>query len=317
MNKYVFKDTSYGDYAELDLSGNDFVNFVKTCAKYCTAFSLRISDLDTEIPSELKKLAIPFNKSVKETVDKLFGGYYCYDEILDYPEIISELGLDKLSLDKCVSFYKITDESLTALLSVVYSLYEYLWESNFKCPEDLTFYREDGSVFFTSTTHEGECELTVRDGEDVSDIILKNQWMYVGNDGELYDCTLMTICDMEKLEGEKAAKMRVVNRLVLAFPNLKTEVIEYLNDFDDVYLHLILGDIFNPFMLSLLDGTHPGYDLWSLSFFIEYLSNMDEYIQEVVVTTVLERLSDEPEKFKLFSQFAGKQTKRFIEEMSQ
>ena len=45
---------------------------------------------------------------------------------------------------------------------------------------------------------------------------------------------------------------------------------------------------------------------------LEYMSGLDDSIQEVVVTTVLERLSDNRERLELFSEFAGDRTRQFI-----
>lgn len=42
------------------------------------------------------------------------------------------------------------------------------------------------------------------------------------------------------------------------------------------------------------------------------MSKMDNSIQEVVVTTVLERLSDNSEKLALFSRFIGDRTRQLI-----
>ena len=49
---------------------------------------------------------------------------------------------------------------------------------------------------------------------------------------------------------------------------------------------------------------------------IEYMSKLDIDIQEVVVTTVLERLLDNRQKLTLFSEIAGEQTRKFIENLN-
>ena len=38
------------------------------------------------------------------------------------------------------------------------------------------FFREDGTAFFTSIAHEGECILTPRDSEDVEGLIRSGPW---------------------------------------------------------------------------------------------------------------------------------------------
>ena len=51
----------------------------------------------------------------------------------------------------------------------------------FNNPENPVFYRENGSIFFSSLIHEGEITLTVNDGEDVSKITMINGWKKVSD----------------------------------------------------------------------------------------------------------------------------------------
>lgn len=111
-------------------------------------------------------------------------------------------------------------------------------------------------------------------------------------------------------------KTDIVNKLIQYFPKLKEDIKEYLEDFHEIYLHLIFGDIFNPYLLNLLDSPQNNrLELIKASELIEYMSKLDISIQEVVVTTVLERLLSHPEKFTLFSKIAGEQTSQFIEDL--
>ena len=48
-----------------------------------------------------------------------------------------------------------------------------------KKPEDIAFYREDGSVFLSSVIHEGEDSLFPREGEDISAILDLDNWYLV------------------------------------------------------------------------------------------------------------------------------------------
>lgn len=108
-------------------------------------------------------------------------------------------------------------------------------------------------------------------------------------------------------------KENIVGKLIEYFPNLKNEVENNLNDFPEIYLHLIFGDIFNPYLLSLLDNSQENRSqLIKASELLEYMSKMDGSIQEVVVTTVLERLSDNSEKLALFSRFIGDRTRQLM-----
>ncbi len=105
-------------------------------------------------------------------------------------------------------------------------------------------------------------------------------------------------------------KEDVIKRLVADFPNLKDGIESSLNDFSKIYLHLIFGDIFNPYLLSLLDDPQRNSaQLTKAGELLEYMANSSDYTQEVVVATVSERLADDPEKFKAFAAFAGGATK--------
>ena len=48
-------------------------------------------------------------------------------------------------------------------------------------------------------------------------------------------------------------KKEIIERLIFACPTLKEDIKEYCKDFSEIYLHLVFGDIFNPYMLQLLD----------------------------------------------------------------
>ena len=111
-------------------------------------------------------------------------------------------------------------------------------------------------------------------------------------------------------------KIDIVNKLIQYFPKLKEDIENHVNDFHEIYLHLIFGDVFNPYLLNLLDDPQANrLELIKASELIEYMSKLDISITEVVVTTVLERLSGERNKLILFSKIAGEQTRQFIEDL--
>ena len=111
-------------------------------------------------------------------------------------------------------------------------------------------------------------------------------------------------------------KKEIINKFLRYFPKFNNEVQDIINDYNDIHLHLIFGDIFNPYLSELLnDPRNNQAELLKASELIEYMSNSDIYVQEVVSVTILERLSDEQEKFSTFRQIAGKQTQRFMDEI--
>lgn len=110
-------------------------------------------------------------------------------------------------------------------------------------------------------------------------------------------------------------KLYIINKLNEYFPELNNDINEYINDYDDIYLHLIFGDIINPYLLDLLNDSHSNYSkLLRMAELIESMSCMDIYIQEVVSTTVLERLFSE-NKIILFQDFAGTNTIKLIDDV--
>ena len=111
-------------------------------------------------------------------------------------------------------------------------------------------------------------------------------------------------------------KTVIIKKLIDSFPQLKESVNEILEDFSQIYLHLIFGDAFNPYLIDLLDDAKLNHNqLIKASELLEYMLQLDEEIQEVVVATVLERLSDDKTKLKIFSTYAGERTRRFIKDM--
>ena len=75
---------------------------------------------------------------------------------------------------------------------------------------------------------------------------------------------------------------------------------------------MIFGDVFNPYFIGLLDEPKKKEKLILISDLIEYMAAMDEYFQETVATTILERLSDIPEKYLAFRDLAEKNTLKLM-----
>ena len=115
---------------------------------------------------------------------------------------------------------------------------------------------------------------------------------------------------------ETAVEELLVDMLMKTFPCLKNEIEEELSDFNEICLHLVFGNVFNPYLLSLFDeAVNNRAELIKAGALVEVMSNMELYVQEVVVTTILERLTDFPDKLSEFIEFAGPMTRHFIDEM--
>jgi hypothetical protein len=115
---------------------------------------------------------------------------------------------------------------------------------------------------------------------------------------------------------ETAVKELLVNMLMETFPCLRSEIEDELSDFNEIYLHLVFGNVFNPYLLALFDEpANNRAELIKAGALVEVMSNMELYVQEVVVATILERLTDFPDKLAEFIEFAGPMTRHFIDEL--
>ena len=70
-------------------------------------------------------------------------------------------------------FFSCCKESRDFILRETSSIFDFVWPK----PEDITFYRRDGSVLFDSIAHEGECSIFPRLHEDISEILAHGHWI--------------------------------------------------------------------------------------------------------------------------------------------
>lgn len=142
---YAFSD--YDDEKCLDLSvtGEEYAELINTCFRYSTHFSFNI-------------------------------GFLCRGGIpVDIPQPYKIYKkLDHFAICDDIAVLPCTETTREYLLNRTNDLFEWIdWYNN---PEDLTFYRQDGSMFFWSLIHEGECCLIDRPEEDVSAIVKNPYW---------------------------------------------------------------------------------------------------------------------------------------------
>lgn len=149
-------DNSYREI-ECDISGEQYVDLIRLCCKYSSVFSVIVHVPDMDIVVEMDKFRIdrPENIQFKH-------GYYMSKNTKPNSQ-----------------FYKVCPELCDIIIEKANSIYEWLNGWGFRNPEDPTFYREDGSVFFTSVIHDGEVFLLPRDDEDVSIVINNKYWREV------------------------------------------------------------------------------------------------------------------------------------------
>lgn len=139
---YCWDDNEKG----LTISGERYIELINICFLYSSFFSLSFDCVKTE--------------------REVFGDMnsICKIEYHDSPPTTYR------------SFYKCTDHTKEILINYVNSLFEWTINPFRYNPEDLIFYRNDGSVFFWSMTHEGICAIYNRPYEDVSKLVLDEGW---------------------------------------------------------------------------------------------------------------------------------------------
>ena len=146
-----------------DISGEQYKDLMKTCCKYCKILSLKYrKNVFNTTREKLKKF-----ESVNGPLGRPFIEYYSRGE-----ETV---------------FYDVCEELLFCLLSLADNIFcDWIdgWRAN--GPDDPTFYREDGTVFLNTITHEGELTLRPRENEDVSHIISNIGWLTHDNDPRSY-----------------------------------------------------------------------------------------------------------------------------------
>ena len=143
---------------DYEVAGLDYINLIRCCAQYCTHFSLVF--WRSQLFEHYQLPIVPYLCKATQWKQTRMPGYY--EEHF-----------------KC--YYQCTEDAVAYLYRRVNNLFDWVrdWkekDSETDNPEDITFYREDGSVFFQSITHEGECWIFPREGEYVDDIVSRPGW---------------------------------------------------------------------------------------------------------------------------------------------
>ena len=158
MTEYRFYDTDDYGQAEYDITGDHYLTLIESCFKYCSVFCLRIHDDRTVLPSELEKYRVDFD----ENFSNAYKHYFNSD----------------------IRCYRVCDETKKLFLTIADSIFKWIYAWGYTNPEDPAFFRSDGSIFFYSVIHEGECILLPRDCENVCDILSYGNWENTKNTGD-------------------------------------------------------------------------------------------------------------------------------------
>ena len=157
---YNFYDTDDMGFEEYDITGKEYESLIRACCKYCVVLSFRITKPNVKALIELEKFRI-------KKPDNITFEFVHYGKGAN------------------VHYFRICDEVCNILLNTTNNIFSWITGWGYENPDDPTFYREDGSVFFTSTIHDGECTLFIRD-EDVSEILANKLWTKGTGHGNRY-----------------------------------------------------------------------------------------------------------------------------------
>ena len=157
MKKYIFRDTDDYGRAEYDIAGKDYEILINTCCKYCNILAFKVRDSQLNYLSELEKFKISPSDKILSFYSNLYRGFEEYKPTINY--------------------YRVCPELNELLLKMANSIWDF--EKHHNLPADPVFYREDGSVFFYTVTHDGWCCLFARDDEEIESVIADSEWDFV------------------------------------------------------------------------------------------------------------------------------------------
>jgi len=153
MDRYVFYDTDIEGYEEYDIRGEAYEKLIRLCCQYGAVLYLKFTHPDLSAYNSLKNFEIPKPQNIPDDPAQI--GPYC---------------------DK--RYFTVCPELCDILLHIAGGIFEWMsGRDNLKNPDDPTFYRADGTVFFASEIHEGVCVLAPRTGEDAADVLDAIDWI--------------------------------------------------------------------------------------------------------------------------------------------
>lgn len=176
MQKFYFYDSDwlYGGSGNIKyhIQSVEFRKLLEVCFQYCSYVAFSFS---AQAEEKYQKLLSPFEVAAPEEIAKD-----------TYPQATELCRLERTKDGKFsprvvyvynIRFYRACHDLFNVLCSISDSLFTWLDGWGYCNPENPTFYRADGSVFFSSTIHEGECFLAPLDNEDVSSVISNPLWI--------------------------------------------------------------------------------------------------------------------------------------------
>lgn len=209
MKQYTFFDRNYYSNSGIFfIAGEHYRILLRKCFKYGMYLSLKVYDETAPFIKELDTWKV---HDLSEVSDFIQPTQY--------------------------RLYFANTDVYNLFLKKTTSILEYrCWSVNMPY-EDVSFIRKDGSIFFSSIFHEGECSIYPCNDEDVSDILKQGHWLPINKDGvpEIFarECQL----PLPSLDEVLLDPMYISLRKIQQSPNSLTSIytIESISSFVDSY----------------------------------------------------------------------------------
>lgn len=151
MKIYAFYDTDIYGNEEYDIRGDSYEKLLRICCSNSSVLCLKFLFPDLIAADQLKAFEISKPKNIT-----MISNSSCYC---------------------CVKFYRVCPELCDAMIGIAGGIFEWLCGWGFRNPDDPTFYRSDGTVFFVSEIHSGVCAIIPRKDECLEDILQVAPWL--------------------------------------------------------------------------------------------------------------------------------------------
>lgn len=166
MARYFFRDTDEVGDAEFDISGQEYLLLMERCFKYCKSVSFRAH------PESKKEVAL-LDHQLPIT-----------DYVLELYQSMGERGVQTSSglIPFEIKHYELAPAVKAYILTQSNNLWGWICDCDHQNPEDIAFFRADGSIFLYTSIHDGECFLISYDNEHISDILSIGNWIQVDDE---------------------------------------------------------------------------------------------------------------------------------------
>ena len=161
MALYKFYNANTAGTQLYDICGTRYRRLLKACFLYSASVAMWVR-ADTEL--DMQHIA-----SFRRKVTPPIKAHY------DYYDDFTQGDTDRTNTFRLVR-YLLTPDVKRFILNRTDSIFKWTCALGSDNPEDLVFFRPDGTVFFALYSQEGVCTLNPIEGEDISPILMDPHW---------------------------------------------------------------------------------------------------------------------------------------------